>query len=228
MPPALIKLFVLACCTWPFAVSASLRAAEPSAGSLPFAPEAISRLSLDGKPRSLSIRQGPDVWLGYDLERATLLKVWRASPGKSGLIKSGFSTRSSGVRWFEDSSDAGWEIRRGETTVPLTVRYLGCSQRKDHFELRWELRDEARTLQLFERVPLVAAEAGDRVVRELRVETLSPDESLLPPATVRKAWRIALDIDTAKAGSDTVNADAQTPAGESSLRGNRWHRLTLP
>src|SRR5688572_1956480 len=90
--------------------SAALLAAEPTPQALPFAPEVISRLSLDGKPRSLSIRQGADAWLGYDLERATVQKAWRAPPAKPGLIKSGFTTRSTGITWFEDPSDAAWEL----------------------------------------------------------------------------------------------------------------------
>ena len=42
--------------------------------------------------------QGTDMWLGYDLERATVLKAWQAPAGKPGLIKSGFVTRSTRVR----------------------------------------------------------------------------------------------------------------------------------
>jgi len=189
-----------------------LGAAENSTPVLPFAPETVSRLSLDGKPRSLSIRQGADVWIGYDLERATVLKAWQAPKDKPGLIKSGFVTRSTGATWFEDSSDAGWELRCGTTTVPLVVRYLGCSQRKDHIELRWELRHDAGAVKLFERVPFAAALIGDRIVREMRVEALSPSETLLPPRPARNAWKLTSD-------------EKSSPSG---LRGAHWHRLTLP
>ncbi|MGC3972184.1 MAG: hypothetical protein QM775_34040 [Pirellulales bacterium] len=169
-------------------------------------------MSLDGKPRSLSIRQGADVWLGYHLERATVLKAWQAPKGKPGLIKSGFVTRSTGVPWFQDASDAGWKLRRGDTDVPLVVRYLGCSQRKDHIELRWELSHDAGAVKLYERVPLAAATAVERVVRELRAEQLAPDETLIPPLPVREAWKI-----TSEDGSSVAI-----------LRGMNWHRLTLP
>jgi hypothetical protein len=206
--------------------SAALPAAEPALQALPFSPDVISRLSLDGKPRSLAIRQRADVWLGYDLERATLLKAWQAPAGKPGLVKSGFTTRSTGTSWFEDASDAAWELRRGETIVPLSIRYVGCSHRNDHVELRWELKHDAGTLRLFERVFLTAATAAvratDRVVRELRVETLSADEALLPPSTVRKAWRVTVN----------PNSAGQTTAGPNTaatgLRGKQWHRMTLP
>jgi len=221
------------CAAWSAIVSAAVATAESPAGSLPFAPERISRLSLDGKPRSLAIRQGPDIWLGYDLERATLLKVWQASPGKPGLIKSGFTTRSSGTSRFEDASDAGWQLQRGRSTVPLAVRYLGCSHCDEHVELRWELRHDTLSLRLFERVPFSAAtepvasepaasepagEAGP-VVRELRVEGLPPGDSLLPPATIREAWKLA---DHAAARND------ERDTAQPSLSGDRRHRFTLP
>jgi hypothetical protein len=222
--------------------SAARSAADTPLQALPFAPEVVSRLSLDGKPRSLAIRQGTDVWLGYDLERGTILKAWRAPPAKPGLIKSGFTTRSTGITWFEDPSDAAWELRRGASTVRLSIRYLGCSHRNDHVELRWELRHseaqyggdapgsdtpDRRTLRLFERVPLAAAPAADRVVRELRVETLSPDEALLPPSTVRKAWRFSTHQDTAD--RSTIDSNSATPnSAVPALQGKQWHRLTLP
>lgn len=190
----------------------TMTAAEPVEPRLPFSSDVISRLSLDGKPRSLSIRQGADVWLGYDLERATVFKAWQAPPGKPGLTKSGFSTRSTGTTWFEDASNAAWELRRKEQTVPLAIRYLGCSQRTDHIELRWELRHDAGTLTLLERVPLIAAQDKSRVVRELRVETLATGESLLLPAPVRQTWKLSMD--------QIVAATA--------LTGTQWHRLTLP
>jgi hypothetical protein len=190
----------------------TMTAAEPTGPRLPFAPDVVSRLSLDGKPRSLSIRQGADVWLGYDLERATVFKAWQAPPGKPGLTKSGFTTRSTGTTWFDDTSNAAWELRRKEQAVPLAIRYLGCSQRTDHIELRWELRHEAGTLTLWERVPLIAAKDKSRAVRELRVETLATGESLLLPAPVLRTWKLSTDQNVA------------APA----LTGTQWHRLTLP
>ncbi len=181
-------------------------AAPLTVRALPFDGEIISRLSLDNKPRSLSIRQGADVWLGYDLERATVLKVWEAPAGKPGLIKAGFVTRSVGTAWFEDATDTPWELRRGEKTQPLKVRYLGCSQREDHIGLVWELQHDQGVLKLHEKIPLAAAAAADRVVRELRVEALAEGETLLLPPAARKAWKIS------------------TPA----LSGTAINRLTLP
>jgi hypothetical protein len=191
--------------------STVVRGADPAAEPPPFAADTISRLSLDGKPRSLAVRQGTDIWLGYDLERATVFKAWRAPQGKSGLVKSGFTTRSTGQELFEDATQAVWELRRGESTVPLKIRYLGCSHRKDHVELRWELRHDATAIKLYERVSH-GVSAADRVARELRVEELPPDDLLLPPAGVREAWKIQDEM-----GSST-----------SGLRGAGWHRLTLP
>ena len=207
-----MKHRILLCSALLLISSAFVVAADAPPQALPFAPEIISRLSLDGKPRSLSIRQGTDVWLGYDLERATILKTWRAPAGKPGLIKSGFTTRSTGTTWFEDASAAPWELRRGTLTVPLSVRYLGCSQRKDHVELRWELRHDTGAVQLFERVPLATAPTADRVVRDLRVEGLGPNEILLLPSSARQDWKLTVDQNSVA----------------SCLRGTQRHRLTLP
>ncbi|QDU28574.1 hypothetical protein ETAA8_36770 [Anatilimnocola aggregata] len=190
---------------------AALQAEENVTPALPFAPQVISRLSLDGKPRSLSIKQGTDLWLGYDLERATVLKAWQAPTGKPGLLKSGFVTRSAGTTAFEDKADSAWELQRGDKTVPLSIRYLGCSHRKDHIELRWELLHNAGKLNLYERVPLVAPK-DERFSRELRVETLAVGEALLLPSAARKAWKL------------TSNPDATV----ATLKGTEWQRLTLP
>ena len=191
----------------------TIAAAVPlTARALPFDREVISRLSLDAKPRSLSIRQGADVWLGYDLERATVFKVWRAPAGKPGLIKATFVTRSSGTTWFEDTTDTQWELQRGEKALPVKVRYLGCSHREDHIDLSWELQHEAGVLKLHERIPLAAAPAADRVARELRVEKLAAGDVLLPPSSARKAWRLRTD---------------QGPAAFE-LTSTAIHRFTLP
>jgi cephalosporin-C deacetylase-like acetyl esterase len=174
-------------------------------GSLPFDGAAISRLSLDGRPRSLSIHQGADIWLGYDLERATLLKVWKATAGKPGLINDGFTTRSRGEAWFRDQSEEKWRLRRDDQAVELKVRYLGCTQQADGIELSWELRHASGMVKLVERVPMAAAAAAERVRRELRVEGLGAGEALLPPQPAREAWKSAAQ-----------------------LSGSGWHVLTLP
>ncbi len=187
----------------------TLAAAAPvTARALPFDPEVISRLSLDNKPRSLAIRQGANVWLGYDLERATVFKAWQAPPNKSGLVKATFVTRSAGTVWFEDTTVDGWTLRRGDKTLPLAVRYLGCTHQTDHIALRWELRHGDEVLTLHERVPLSAVPAADRVVRELRVESLAAGGMLHLPAA-HKAWKL--------------NAYQATAIASSAL-----HRLTLP
>lgn len=201
------------------ALTANLTAAAPppvtdAAGTgvaLPFDREIINRYSLDRLPRSLSIRQGNDVWLGYDLERAKVCKVWQAPAGKRGLISIAFTARAVGTKWYEDMSGETWQLERQGKIVPLAIRYLGCSQRESHFELRWELRHDAGSLTLFERIPRSPASAAERVIRELRVESLAAGESLLFPLPARNAWQ--------PAGGGTV-----APA----LVGPGWHRIALP
>ncbi len=191
----------------------TLAAAVPlTARALPFDPEVISRLSLYDKPRSMSVRQGADVWLGYDLERGTVFKAWQAAAGKPGLIKGGFVMRAAGTMWFEDETDDCWELRRGKSTLPLKARYLGCSQRERHIELRWELQHEERVLKVHENIPLEAAPAAERAVRELRVEGLAEGETPLLPLAARKVWKLST---------------AQGPAA-AALTGTAIHRLTLP
>lgn len=194
-------------------LACALHAVEPAPlQALPFDRDIISRLSLDGKPRSLAIRQGVDVWLGYDLERATVFKAWQSPQGKPGLIKTEFVTKSAGTTWFIDATDAHWELRRGDKVVPLKVRYLGCSHRADHVELRWELRHDAGMLKLHERISLAAAQAGERVVRALRVDALPPGETLLPPLAMRDVWKLI----------------PHPAPGPLVLAGSDWHRITLP
>lgn len=197
------------------ALLTSLAAAETvpeRARALPFDREIINRYSLDNLPRSLSIRQGQDVWLGYDLQRATLRKVWLAAEGKPGLITTGFTTRSAGTPWFEDRSAEKWQLLRAGKPVPLTVRYLGCSHREDRIELSWELRHADGVLHLIEQIPLAAAPTADRVIRELRVDSLAPEETLLLPLPAREVWKL-------KSNGGATSAPTIT--------GGKWHRLIL-
>ena len=173
----------------------------------------INRYSLDGLPRSLSIRQGMNLWLGYDLQRATLRKVWQAPEGKSGLISLGFITNSQGTSWFEDKSGETWQLLRNGNAVPLEARYLGCSQGEGMVELQWELRHSEGVCTLRERVPTAAASAKDRVTRFLRVENLAAGDVLLPPLPVLDRWKIA---------------DGKGEPAFSKLIPLEWNVLTLP
>lgn len=186
--------------------------AQAAAADLPFDRETINRYSLDHLPRSLSIRQGPVVWLGYDLERAKVYKVWQAPAGKPGLITTGFVTKSAGATWFEDTSSETWHLQRDGKTVPLTIRYLGCSQRADYFELTWELRHDSGFLKLQERIPQSPAAGAGRAVRELRVESLVAGEVLRLPIPAGEQW----------------NSSPGAGMGVPALTGSGWHRLALP
>ena len=168
---------------------------------LPFDQSAINRYSLDGVPRSMSIRQGADIWLGYDLERATILKVWRAPEGELGL-KGAFTVKSAGTKLFEDKSETGWTWDGG----PVKVRYLGVSDKGREVELRWELSKGARSLRLTERIP---KSGGEAVSRDLKVDGLRSGESLKLPAAAGAAWK------TTKGGA------------AKELSGNQWIRITL-
>jgi len=181
------------------------------AGELPFDRELINRHSLDGLPRSLSIRQGREHWLGYDLERAKVFKAWRAPGGKPGLELSGFVTKSVGKVKFEDASADSWRLQRAGKEVPLSIRYLGCSQREKAFDLRWELRHDRGRIELQQRVPMSAAEAGGWQI-EIRGEGLAADEVLLLPRALNQSWKPTLTIGKAAAG----------------LSDSEWHRFILP
>jgi hypothetical protein len=179
-----------------------------AADALPFDRTAINRYSLDGLPRSISVRQGADVWIGYDLERATPCKVWRAPEGKSGL-NGAFTTRSVGKALFEDKSDVGWALLKAEKDSKLKVRYLGCTQGKGHFELRWELKQGARSIRLKERIS-TTADTKVAAWRELKAEGLQENESLLLPAAVGTAWRTV--------GGRSMKA----------IAGEQWIRIVIP
>ena len=156
--------------------------------ALPFSRDRINRYSLDGLVRSISIRQGKAVWLGYDLERATLCKVWRAPEGKPGLTE-GLTPRSVGTALYDDRSEAGWRLRSAQGEVALEVRYLGCTQREKHFELRWQLRGGERKLSLTERLPIGGHAGGAQAWRSVRAEGLVAGEALVFPEAVSGAWR---------------------------------------
>jgi len=202
----------LTICTALFAV-AGAPIGSPTSGldaSLPFDRTVINRYSLDEIPRSLSIRQGHDVWFGYDLERGALRKVWQAPAGKLGVMTINFVTRSVGATWFEDKSGETWQLQRQGKIVPLTLRYLGCAQREKYFELTWELQHDTGTLKLSERIARTGAIAAGRAVREVRVENLAPGETLLLPRVAQTTWQ------------------SSSNAAGGAIKGTDWHRLALP
>ena len=186
--------------------------ADEEGGALPFDPAKISRLSIDSIPRSISIRQGTDVWLGYDLEKAVVFKVWQAPRDKPGVILKGFKALSAGTAWFEEKEGEGWQMNAEGKDVPLTVRYLGCSQNKGHFELRWQLSHPDGTIKLSERIPMINTGGKVRAYREIRAESLKAGGSLRLPSAYGNTWVLT------NAGGKPVT----------SLSGSAWHRLSLP
>lgn len=155
---------------------------------LPFDPKLISRASLDGVPRSLSVRQG-ESWIGYDLERGTPFHVWRSKLDTTGLIVNGFTTRSEGETRFADSSDASWRLLREGKPVECSFRYRSCSDRGDAIELVWEFRHGNRAVLVTERVA-PRTDAAETVVRHLEVTGLSDGETLHPPLPVAERWTL--------------------------------------
>jgi hypothetical protein len=176
-------LSLLLCAAWRSIADAE----ELSSRELPFDRQRINRYSLDHLPRSISIRQGEDTWLGYDLQRAKLYKLWRAPEGEVGLKQSGFVMRSVGVTTFADKSNETWKLQLGGEATAISIRYLGCSERASHFELRWELTHGADAMTLRERVPITAA---TRVTREIQVEGLPAGSQLLLPMSAQQGWNL--------------------------------------
>lgn len=189
------------------AFSGAADAEEANSRDLPFDRGRINRYSLDHLPRSISIRQGSDRWLGYDLQRAKLYKAWQAPSGEPGLKASGFTVRSVGQTWYEDRSEETWRLERAGEIAPLTVRYLGCSQRETHFELSWHLTLGAEVMTLRERVPLAEAE---QTVREIRIDSLPRGSQLLPPRPTQNGWELK-------------NPEGELAGG---LSDSKWYRIS--
>lgn len=203
-------LFRYLCLSFFPLLAASSALGEPR--SLPFDPEAFSRLSVEDRPRSLALRQGQGIWLAYDLEQAVVFQCWQAPEGKPGLLKRDFTTRSSGKTLCVVETPVVWQWMSGQVAEPCSVRYLGCADRADHVELRWELRGGGvRTLQICERVARAGAQAA-RVVREIQVKGLRPKEKLLIPGLGADAWHLS------------------TFTGEPAhaITDEAWHQLSLP
>jgi hypothetical protein len=206
MPSATI-VFVAMC----FATTLS-DAQDVSSTELPFNRDIINRYSLDHLPRSLSIRQGADVWFGYDLERAKLYKLWRAPANSSGLEKYDFTVRSVGTTLYEDKSEAVWQLQRRNELIPLRTYFRHCSHQAESIELKWELTSDCRTMYLIERIPVSGKSLGATPVRDLRVEGLQEEEALVPLNPTQSVWSV-------------IKSDGTTTV---SFQDSKWHRLTLP
>lgn len=190
----------------------SLSHAGENDATLPFDPARICRLSLDDLPRSISIRQGDNVWIGYDLKKAAVLKVWQAPAGNPGLIIRSFKAYSKGTTWFEAKESEGWSLSKEGRKAPLAVRYLGSTQQDKHFLLRWELSQAGKKFVLSERIPMSITDADNKVTREVRVDSLEPGEVLSHPMLTPEGWEL-------------TNSEGQLVP---TLTGTQWHRLSLP
>lgn len=164
--------------------------------ALPFDPDVIHRLSHDGIPRSLSVSQarGEEIFrIGYDLERGTPFRVWKAPRGKSGLLVKGFVTKSDGESVFSDLTTGSWGLRRGEDRLPVTLRYLSCSDHGDSAGLQWEILHETGSIRIREKIPLRPApgtSGKEGLVRMIAVSGLAAGETLHLPASVSKEWTL--------------------------------------
>ncbi len=191
---------------------------EPQSVGLPFERQIINRFSLDHLPRSISIRYDQTTWLGYDLEHGKLYKAWRSTSDREGLQpadpKTGlFRVKSQGVTLFEDQTDATWRLRSSEKEMKLRIRYLGSTQREGGFELRWELSNDAVTVNLHERVAgfgLGSPREPAPVFRELRAQGLGSTQHLIPPPATSDRWTLSLN--------DQICDQMKT---------DQWYRLTL-
>lgn len=183
-----------------------------SSDDLSFDPAKICRYSIDNIPRSLSIRQGDDVWLGYDLEKAKVFKVWKAPADKPGVVVNSFKAQSSGTTLFEGKDGVGWQIKIDGKGVPLTPRYLGCTEQEDYFQLKWELSYPDGAIVLSERIPTRRTPEKSQPHRLVRMESLEPGVSIVLPKIYREAWILT------------------DPEGKtvSTFTGPDWHRLSLP
>jgi hypothetical protein len=112
---------------------------------------------------------------------------------------------------FEKEAGAGWQLARAGETIAPTVRYLGCRQNKESFELRWELSHPDGSLKLMERIPTAPATGSSRASRELRVESLEQGASLILPSAYGDTWLL-----TGPEGKPVT-----------SLAGSAWHTLSL-
>jgi len=183
-----------------------------SSDSLPFDPAKICRYSIDNIPRSLSMRQGDDVWLGYDLEKAQVFKVWKAPAEKPGVVVNSFKAQSSGTALFEGKDRVGWQMKIDGKSVPLTPRYLGCTEQDEYFELKWELSYPDGAIILSERIPTTRKPDKSKTHRLVRMESLEPGVSIVLPEIYREAWIL-------------TDAEGKTV---STFTGPDWHQLSLP
>lgn len=179
--------------------------------TLPFDPVRICRYSVDNIPRSISIRQGAGVWLGYDLEKALVFKAWQAPEGKPGVVVNSFKAQSAGAVLFDGKAKGAWQLQRDGKNIPLTARYLGCVQNSGSFELSWELNYPDGSIKLSERIATDPGDGAPRAVRELRAESLEQGASLMLPAAYGDTWTLT--------GADRKPAK--------SITGTAWHQLSL-
>jgi cytochrome c551/c552 len=88
----------------------------------------VLRTSLDGRPRMLSLAIGPDEWLSYSTETASIHQYWRGGIHFTGPVydaKHGGEPTSTGTAFLRQPEESAWLVREGDAWIPARVRWRG-------------------------------------------------------------------------------------------------------
>ncbi|MFK7894849.1 MAG: family 16 glycoside hydrolase [Myxococcota bacterium] len=102
----------------------------------------VMRSSLDGRPRMLSLALGPEIWLAYSTETASLHQFWSGTldfAGPAFDARHGFEPMSQGQAYLQPDQGTAW--RRGDVELEVGWQAYGVDSETERAWLRYALVD---------------------------------------------------------------------------------------
>jgi cytochrome c551/c552 len=88
----------------------------------------VTRSSLDGRPRMISIALAPNLWLAYSTETASIHQLWQGDLDFTGPVydaRHGYEPQSRGDAFLQPSTPTAWRIQEGPRWARAQVQWRG-------------------------------------------------------------------------------------------------------
>lgn len=143
----------------------------------------VLRGNLDGRTRMLKLALAPGVWAAYQLEQASLYRVWRGEVLFEGSVydyRHGPQPVSEGSAFLGNDRPVSWYLRDGDRQRQARVRYLGHDYTlgSDQVVIRYVISAGRKQVEIHEYPSLVATAQGQALVR--RFEYFSGNRDVTP------------------------------------------------
>lgn len=141
----------------------------------------VMRGNLDGRVRTLKLSMAPEVWAAYDLQAASLYRVWEGDLLFEGAVydyRHGPQPTSEGQWFLNNDQPVSWFLNVRGDDKPARIRYLGHDYTlgSEEVVIRYVVEAGRKQLEIHER-PALAQRGNERVFLR-RFDKFSGDADL--------------------------------------------------